>query len=258
MNGYVVPPSGGGQLNRYCVRNRLKAGLHTFTFLLATSALAGNPGALIFEDDFNRNESQELKEEIGKGWYTASETRAKGHKQVDLRNGALYIYIHEVADHAVSVKQDLEPFQDGSVELRFMLEHPDDSLGLNFADLKYKPVHAGHICMVRISTKDIQISDLKTGKMDKGLQTARKAKQLTSEQQTLLKLKENKFANGLDTGTWYNLIVTIQGETMTLVINGQEVAAFSSEGIAHPTKRTLRLSVPKQAVVDDIKIYKLN
>ncbi|MDF7824837.1 hypothetical protein P4B35_12500 [Pontiellaceae bacterium B12227] len=226
-------------------------------FVTTSTLLAASPGTLIFSDDFNRAESQEIKEEIGNGWYTASETRAKGNKQVDLRDGAMHIYIHEVADHAVSVKQDLEPFKNGTVALRFMLENPEDSLGLNFADLKYKPVHAGHICMVRISTKDIQISDLKTGKMDKVLQTARKAKQLTPEQQKLLKSKEQKVPHQLDTGTWYDLRITILDETMTIAINGKETASFSSEGIGHPTKRTLRLSVPKQAVVDDLTICSL-
>lgn len=214
-------------------------------------------GRLIFEDDFERSESQETKEEIGSGWSSNSKGRAKGRKQVDLRDGALYIYRHDTADHSVSVKHDAE-FTDGTVQLRFMLENPGDSLGLNFADLTCKTVHAGHLCMARISTQDIQLSDLKTGKMNLELQTARKTKTLTDAQQKRLKSTEKKVLHALETGQWHDLRVTIQGDTLSVIIDGQDAASFTSEGIAHPTKRTLRLSVPKQAAVDDIQIYKKN
>jgi hypothetical protein len=35
-----------------------------------------------------------------------------------------------------------------------------------------------------------------------------------------------------------------------------EAGSFSSPGMAHPTKKMLRLSVPKNAVVDDVKIHR--
>src|SRR3954467_5090729 len=82
---------------------------------------AHDAGRLIFEDDFARNESQEKTDEPGNGWSTNSKSRAKGNKQVDLRDGALYIFIHPEADHAVSVTRPAE-FTDGAVALRFKLE----------------------------------------------------------------------------------------------------------------------------------------
>ncbi len=72
-----------------------------------------------------------------------------------------------------------------------------------------------------------------------------------------LKAKSKRIPHKLATGKWYELNVTISGETLAVSIDGEEVGYFSSEGIAHPTKRTLRLSVPKNAVVDDVKIYSL-
>ena len=117
-------------------------------------------GTIIFEDDFNRNESQEEKDEPGKGWKTNSEKRAKGNKQVDLKDGAMHIFIHEEADHGVSVVHDAG-FTDGAVELRFKLEAKGDSLGLNFADLKYKEVHAGHLFAARIHLHQVILQDLK-------------------------------------------------------------------------------------------------
>ncbi len=223
---------------------------------LSSSVLADNRGTLIFEDDFERNESQETKDEIGKGWKSNSKSRAAGNKQVDLKNGAMYIYIHKVADHGVSVTHPAE-FRDGSVELKFMLENDKDSLGLNFADLKYKKVHAGHLFVAKVSTKRVDLIDLKTGNMDLKIRESRKAKELTPAQKKLLKTKNKRFPNKLKTGKWYKLRVQISGNTLTVSIDDKKVGSFSSEGIAHPTKRMLRLAVPKNAVVDEVKIFSL-
>lgn len=221
---------------------------------LTTPVFAEDHGKLIFEDDFERNESQETKDEIGKGWGTNSRTRAAGNKQVDLKNGAMHIYIHKVADHAVSVTHPAE-FQDGSVELRFMLENEKDSLGLNFADLKYKEVHAGHLFVAKVSPRFVELTDLKTGNMDLKTRELRLAKKLPPDLQEKLKSKRKRFPVKLKTGKWYTLLVTVSGDQLTVKIDGKTIGSFSSAGIAHPTKRLLRLAVPRNAVVDDVKIY---
>lgn len=226
------------------------------TAFLSTFAIA-EEGKLIFSDDFERTESQELKDEVGKGWKTNSATRAKGNKQVDLKDGAMHITIHAEADHAVSVTHPVE-FTDGSVELKFMLKNSKDNLGLNFADLKLEEVHAGHLCVARISTKDVQISDLKTGAMNRKTRELRLAKQLTPAMQAMLKTKSKRFPHKLEIGKWHSLRVVIKGETLQVDINGETLGSFSSSGIAHPTKRMLRLSVPNMAVVDDVRIYSLD
>ncbi len=119
----------------------------TFAILVTTSCADDAPhGTLIFADDFNRAESQELVDEPGKGWKTNSRSRAKGNKQVDLKDGALHIFIHQEADHGVSVVHDAG-FRDGAVQLRFKLESEGDSLGLNFADLKCKDLPTPATCL---------------------------------------------------------------------------------------------------------------
>ena len=230
--------------------------LTTAAFVLFCSSLvwADERGTLIFEDDFERSESQEQKDEIGKGWGSNSRSRAKGNKQVDLRDGAMYIYIHETADHAVSVTHPAE-FKNGAVALRFMLEDPKDSLGLNFADLKYKPVHAGHLFVTKISPRNLMITDLKTGNMDLKIREQRKAGTLSPEYKALLKTKTKRFPLKLEAGKWYDLLVDVEGDTLTVSIDGKQVGSFSSAGMAHPTKRLLRLAVPRNAAVDDFKIY---
>ena len=229
--------------------------LLTFVFILQTSLLlAEERGKLIFSDDFERTESQESKDEIGNNWGTNSDSRAGGNKQVDLKDGAMYITMHPTADHAVSVRHDAE-FRNGTVELRFMLEHKQDSLGLDFADLQLQSVHAGHLFKVNVGIVKVDITDSKTGIMNNEIRELKLAKKLTPELEKLLATKRKVFPVKLETGKWYTLVVTIAGDTVRVSIDGLEVGSFASEGFAHPTKRMLRLGVPKQAVVDDVKIY---
>jgi hypothetical protein len=217
---------------------------------------AQNPGQLIFEDDFARTESQEKTDEPGNGWATNSKSRAKGNKQVDLRDGAMYIFTHAEADHAASITHPAE-FTDGTVTMRFMLEDARDSLGLNFADPQHKEVHAGHLFAARISPKQVLLQDLKTGNMRLDIRTARQAKQkLTDEQELALKDKQKAVPHELAIGTWHDLIVTVVGDELSVTINGKLVGTFKSPGIAHPTKRVLRLPVPRNAVVDDVKVWR--
>ncbi len=230
--------------------------------LLLLSLLAVNPlpaaenlGRVIFQDDFARNESQEKTDEPGNGWATNSKSRAKGNKQVDLRDGAMYIYIHAEADHAVSVTHPAA-FTDGAVALRFKLEDARDSLGLDFADPEDKSVHAGHLFAARISAKQVLLQDLKTGTMRLDVHTARKAKQkLTDDQQHALTGKQKAVPQAIALNQWHDLLVTVTGDELAVSIDGKAVGSYKSPGIAHPTKRVLRFAVPRNAVVDDVKIW---
>jgi hypothetical protein len=227
-------------------------------FVVALAPLLGaqDHGQLIFQDDFARSESQEKTDEPGNSWATNSKSRAKGNKQVDLRDGAMYIFLHAEADHAVSVTHPAE-FTDGAVALRFKLEDARDSLALDFADLQCKEVHAGHLFAARISPKQVLLQDLKTGSMRLDIHTARQAKQkLTAEQQQTIKEKQKAVPHALEIGKWHELLVTVAGDTFSVAINGKLVGSFKSPGFAHPTKRMLRLAVPRNAVVDDVKIWR--
>ena len=44
---------------------------------------------------------------------------------------------------------------------------------------------------------------------------------------------------------------------MSVKIDGQAAGSFSSEGIAHPTKRMITLAVNKSAQVDDVKVWRV-
>lgn len=228
--------------------------LTTIAVALVGSLAATEHGKLIFEDHFERNESQETKEELSHGWGSNSKSRAKGNKQVDLKDGAMYIKTHAEADHAASVTHPAE-FTNGAVELRFMLENEADMLGLDFADLQFKEVHAGHLFKVDVGTKKVVIDDMKSGSMNMQFYDAKKAKTLTKEQTQVINSMKKTFPAKLNAETWYTLLVTIKGETLTVAIDGKEAGVATSPGFAHPTKRLLRFSVPKSAVVDDLKIW---
>ncbi len=223
---------------------------------LTASAFAADLGRVIFEDDFNRSESQETADEPGNGWGTNSKARAQNDKQVDLKDGAMRITISARADHPVTVAHAAE-FTDGAVTLRFMLEDEKDVLGLDFADAQLKEVHAGHLFMAKISPKQVQLIDHKTGGMRLDIHEARTEKKpLTDDQKQALVGKTKAFPHATEVGKWHELQLKIDGDELSVNIDGQPLGSFHSPGIAHPTKRMLRLSVPHNAVVDDVKIYR--
>lgn len=207
---------------------------------------------VLLDDSFQRDEPVAGKEAVGNGWGTNSRSRAQGNQQVDLIDGAMHITRHPVADHGVSVTHEVS-FKDAVIELRFKLG-PKDDLGINIADMKEKSVHAGHICMARITTKRTEIHDMKTGRMKLELREANQSKTLTAEQKKLIESKKRKFDFAFDANQWHDLKVTIQSDTMSVEIDGKAVGQFESPGIGHPTKSRLRLAVNKSAIVDDVRV----
>ncbi|MEL6898691.1 MAG: family 16 glycoside hydrolase, partial [Planctomycetota bacterium] len=206
--------------------------LLTLAFVLGCTGFACTAvGAdkVLLKDDFNRSEKDDSKEQPGGKWKTNSKSRAGGNKQVDLKDGVLHIYRHKTADHGVSVVHDL-PFSNVDVQMRFKLRRGDD-LGINLADMKEKSVHAGHICVARVQTNRVTISDLKTGRMRLEVRTARKSGKETPEMKRLIKSKENAVKHALTPDQWHQLHVKIDGNTMSVKIDGKLVNQFASPGI---------------------------
>ena len=219
------------------------------------SLAAGEYGTLIFHDTFDRSESQELKDEPGNNWTTSSDKTAKGYKQIDLRDGHVYIYTHAEANHATSFRQAFD-FQDGTIGLRVLFDDADDEITLNFADLDLKSVWAGHLFKVTVGTKSVTLNDQKTGQMDLTIRNARKDGTITKEQEAMVAAKSIRFPNTIETGKWHTVRATVIDDELICSINGKVIGSFKSEGFNHPTKRLLRLLVPKNAHVDDVKIWR--
>jgi len=229
--------------------------LFALLLFLTFNASANDYGQLIFEDSFERNESDEKKEEPGNGWISNSKSRAKGNKQLDLRDGALYIYTHAEADHAAVAKHPIG-FQDGTISMKVKLETSKDTININIADSKEKSVHAGHLFNVTINPNRVQLTDLKTGRMKLEVREANKAKKLSAEQKKLIKDKTKTFKNSLELNKWHTVLATIKGNEISCTVNGKAIGSFKSEGFAHPSKKEMRLIVNKSAFVDDIKVWK--
>ncbi|MCA9069976.1 MAG: DUF1080 domain-containing protein [Planctomycetaceae bacterium] len=222
-----------------------------------SEASAGEPeGTVILDDDFNREEQDPQKEQIGNDWNTNSKSRAKGEKQVDLVDGAMHITRAKVADHGVSVTHEVV-FQDSVIRLRFKLDDNKDDLGINIADMKEKSVHAGHICMARVRTNQVEIADLKTGRMNLETRERRLAGKLTADDKKRIANTAKRFKIELTTGQWHDLEVRVMGDEMSVAIDGQKVGVFQSTGIGHATKSRLRLAINRSAWVDDVKVTKI-
>lgn len=231
----------------------MKRFIAVVAFSSAITLSAAPQGKLLLEDDFERKEKDDSKEQVGNGWGTNSRTRAKGQKQVDLKDGAMHVTRAAVADHGVSVTHEVA-FKDATIQLRFKLR-PQDDLGINIADMKEKSVHAGHICMARIRQASVEISDLKTGRMKKEHREARQAKKETPAMKKIVAARTKRFKTKVAPDKWHDLEVTITGDQMQVSIDGRQVGSFQSEGIGHPTKSRLRLAVGKQAWIDDVKVW---
>lgn len=228
--------------------------LASVTNLSADDKTSSDLGKLQFSDRFERDEKVAGKEEVGEGWTTNSPWRAKGNQQVDLEDGAMHITRYPAADHAAVVFHPVE-FQDGTVQLRFRLDQ-GDSLGVDFADKELKSVHAGHLCIARVNLGSLNIQDSKTGRMDLKIRERLLGGEKSKELNQLLQSKQANFKVKLQPNTWHNMQIQIAADTMTVSIDDKEIGKLQSEGIAHPTKRHIALSVPKEAWVDDVKIYK--
>ncbi|MEM6884072.1 MAG: hypothetical protein AAF571_03515 [Verrucomicrobiota bacterium] len=207
-------------------------------------------GDLIFEDDFDRKDDDE-EDDLGDDWKTNSKARAQGDKQNDLVEGELVMTISPKADHAISTGHDLEePVKDMVVYLRMKLPE-GGSLKLAFNDKKDKSVWAGHINGVTINHRNIKIDDERTGRFNMNYRNNRnspEAKEAFSKsaKNFPIKLREDK---------WYEVVTHHQGDTLTVYIDGDEEASFTSPGFAHETKRHFVFAVPKIAIVDDLMIW---
>ncbi|TWU54690.1 Glycosyl hydrolases family 43 [Rubripirellula tenax] len=233
-------------------RNKIRAWMNTVT---RSNAGPKHLGDLIFEDHFERSESQDEKDEPGNAWTTSSDTTAAGHKQVDLRDGSMHIFTHAVANHATSVRHAFA-FEDGSIGMRFRLNEAGDSLKLNFADLACKSVHAGHLFDVDLRENALVVEDRKTGVMDLKMRALLNAQSMTREQRAELATRKKQFPIRLKLKQWHEVMVHVAGDEVSVEIDGKPAGSHHSSGYAHPTKSLLRLLVLKTADVDDVQIWR--
>ncbi len=206
------------------------------------SSLAAEPlaqkGELIFKDDFEHSDLGDWKPLIPsfavqngvlKGWQTREDHGAVGR-----------VY---------------RPMKDVIVEFKFKL---DGSTGFNvvFDDQKFKGSHAGHICRVAFTPKQILLADDKEGAMRNDIDLMRKDPAKKAEVAKLLAGRSSVVKLTLAPEAWHNVMIVIHGDQMRLTVDGKELGTLKSPGIAHETKSSFHFSVNGAGVLfDDVRIW---
>ncbi|MEM9704010.1 MAG: family 16 glycoside hydrolase, partial [Planctomycetota bacterium] len=236
------------------VVSRLQPSVEAVEERALTDATAGR---VLLHDQFDREERDDSKEQVGGGWRTNSKSRAKGNKQVDLvergDGGALHIVMHKEADHGVSVRHDVDAWTNGTLTLQFKLP-PKGDIGIDLADLQEKSVHAGHLLIVRVKPTVTELRDHKAGGMELARRNRRKAGTVTEDDKRVMKATVKRIKRTVAVNEWHTLSMTTKDDVLSVQIDGESVGELKSPGIAHPTKRTIRIAVNSECWVDDLKL----
>lgn len=205
------------------------------------SAAADVPAAVLFADDFGRDA-------LGDRW----DVHPNSYRIVD---GVLIGGQRPDADHG-AVSQVFVDFQDAELSFDFRLA---GSPGFNVVidDRKYKGSHAGHICRVRVTPKAVILQDDKTGAMRNDLFARRRdpAQRKAAEQELIGKSK--LVAVDLTDGEWHALTVRIEGETMSVQLDGKPLGTLTSAGIGHATKTDFGFTViGRELHLDNVRLHK--
>ena len=209
-------------------------------------------GVLLMEDNFNREDSDET-DDLGEPWATNSKSRAMGDKQNDLVDGALVMTISPRADHAISTNfMPKETYGDCVLFVRMKLED-GGQLKLAYNDKADKSVWAGHINGVTMNEKSIVLADERSARFKMDYRENKESQ----EYKDAMAAAEKSFPSEIEADEWHEVATLHQGDTLTVFIDGKEVASHTSPGFNHPTKNHFAFAVPKKAIVDDFYLWKL-
>lgn len=217
---------------------------HIFLALLATTTFAADYSRVIFSDDFSA-------EGFGKAW---------GHYKSSsvVKDGMLVGITAPTSDHSAvdNIKFEGEKDLQVSVKFRFVSDKAK-SFNVWFDDKNYKGSHAGHICQATISPTGVNLADAKTGGFDLtgGLYDRKKANQLSEDEKKMLATKQKRIPAAISLNEWHMLVVTTQGDAISVSIDGKEIGSFQSAGIAHDMKSLVSLTTnPVDVNYDDFSI----
>lgn len=217
------------------------------------ASLVEESGVLLFNDDFNREDSDE-KDDLGEPWTTNSESRAMGDKQNDLVDGTLVMTISPRADHAISTNfMPSETYGDCVLFVRMKLEE-EGQLKLAYNDKADKSVWAGHINGVTLNEESVVLADERSARFKMEFRENKDSE----EYQDALAAAEKSFSVEIEKEEWYEVATLHRGDTLKVYLNGKEIASHSSPGFDHPTKNHFAFAVPNKAIVDDLYLWKLN
>jgi hypothetical protein len=195
-------------------------------------------GQLLLADDFERTELGDWKSLIPT--FTVEGGVLKGVQTRD--------------DHG-AVGRVYRPMRDVVVEFKFQL---DGSTGFNavFDDQKFKGSHAGHICRVAFTPKQLRLGDDKEGVMRNDIYAMRKEPARKAEADKLLIGRGSSAPIVIEQKKWHHVTIEISGDQMRVSLDGKAAGYLKSPGIAHETKSSFHFTVNGKGVLfDDIRIW---
>ena len=203
-------------------------------------------GKVLFEDDFARAEMMP-KCRPGKGFWEVHDGVAVAAENPDDK-------------HAATTQ--LQPnfaYKDIVAEFSFKFDG-STSCGFSIDDGNYKEAHAGHICRAGITPTSVSLGDSKFGSMKNEIHDKMKDPNTSEEEkkqlQASVKDKSASFKIALDTAKWHQARVEVVGDEMLVSIDHQPVGYFKSEGIDHPTKNRIGISVSNKSFqLDNVKVW---
>ena len=157
-------------------------------------------------------------------------------------------------DHG-AVSRVYRPMKDVVVEFKFKL---DGSTGFNavFDDQKFKGSHAGHICRVAFTPKQIRLGDDKEGVMRNDIFEMRKDPARKAQADKLLEGRGASAPAIIEPKKWYHVTIELVADRMRVSLDGKPVAHLQSPGLAHETKTSFHFTVNGPGVLfDDVRIW---
>ncbi len=205
---------------------------------------------VVFEDEFDREVSGD-EAKLGNEW----KLNTKEMHQFVLKDGALHVTRNTDAKHSANLLHQAE-FRNGTLEMRFKLVNQDDSFRVQFRDSAFTKIKQGMLFNVLIGDGKLELQDAVIAYEIKQQLKSVKAAQPSPEQQQVLDKAKVSAPLQLSAGPRHDLRVDIQGNKLTVSIDGKEAASLSSAAIGHATKDNFRVEVNPALVIDNIKVSK--
>jgi len=196
-------------------------------------------GEQLISDDFERTDLGGWKSIIPT--FTVEDGKLKG--------------VQTRADHG-SVGRVYSPMKDVVVEFKFQLVG-STTFNAVFDDQKFKGSHAGHICRIAFTPKQIRLGDDKEGVMRNDIYEMRKDPARKADAEKLLEGRGSVGKVNLEQKKWYQASLELVGDQLRVSVDGTPVAYLKSPGIAHETKSSFHFTVTGPGVLfDDVRIWK--